>query len=604
MRSRFGNGGEGATPAGQDDRSLAAAAAALTASGGSVTVGDSPDLLRKVLALAPVGVALLDERLRWQYLNAAFTTATGLRRADLLGRPVAATAFAGAAGTLRRVLADGRDREHATGGPDGAGAPVPAGLRVRYRPLEAGGHVTGVVVVVLDDPGPEQELRRELAQARARLALLDAATERIGTTLDVDTTCAELASFAVPRLAELVTVDVLPPDSPARPGRTRGLRLHRAAAHCTGSLRTAVTEPARPGESVRYRDGSAAARALAAGVAVLADVPTDGQLADAAPDPASLAAYRAAGLTSLLAVPLAARGQLVGLLTLARTAASPGFTPEEAALIGDLAARAATSVDNARRYARSQGIALELQRALLSEPGNPHQNIELSARYLPSGTSSVVGGDWYETVRLPFGRTLLVMGDVMGHGVEAAVDMSTYRSTLRDVAGMDLPPHRILRQLDTVIAANDSARPATCLLALADPGRNRWTLSSAGHLPPALIAPGRPTELLQIPTGPPLGTGLGGYEQATRELLPGETLLLYTDGLVERRDEDIDVSLARLAALRLPAAGELDDLLDAVLHALAPTGPTAPAAEDDIAVLAARPRARQDGPAPGATVLR
>ncbi|MFD0351113.1 PP2C family protein-serine/threonine phosphatase [Kitasatospora aburaviensis] len=207
----------------------------------------------------------------------------------------------------------------------------------------------------------------------------------------------------------------------------------------------------------------------------------------------------------------------------------------------------------------------------------------------------MVGGDWYETVRLPFGRTLLVMGDVMGHGVEAAVDMSTYRSTLRDVAGMDLPPHRILRQLDTVIAANESARPATCLLALADPGRGRWTLSSAGHLPPALIAPGRPTELLQIPTGPPLGTGLGGYEQTARELRVGETLLMYTDGLVERRDEDIDVSLERLAALRLPAEGELDDLLDAVLHALAPAGPSAPSAEDDIAVLAARPRPRPEG---------
>lgn len=295
-------------------------------------------------------------------------------------------------------------------------------------------------------------------------------------------------------------------------------------------------------------------------------------------------------MRSLLVVPLTARGHLVGLLTLARTAASPGFTPDEAVLIGDLAGRAAADIDNARRYTRSQGIALELQRALLSEPGSPHQNLELASRYLPSGTSSVVGGDWYETVRLPFGRTLLVMGDVMGHGVEAAVDMSTYRSTLRDVAGMDLPPHRILRQLDTVIAANESARPATCLLALADPGRGRWTLSSAGHLPPALIAPDRPNELLRIPTGPPLGTGLGGYEQATRELLPGQTLLLYTDGLVERRGEDIDASLDRLAGLRLPAAGELDDLIDAVLHALGPS--TAGPAEDDIAVLAARPRAR------------
>ncbi|MED7955170.1 SpoIIE family protein phosphatase [Streptomyces sp. BE303] len=606
MRFRNGGGGEGATPAGADATAFAAAAAAFAGSGGDLTEGDMPDLLRDLLAVLPAGVAILDEHLRWQYLNAAFATATGLRRADLLGRPVESTSFGGAAGTLRRIVADGRDREHTTGSPEGPGAPVPPGLRVRYRALSAAGHVTGVVVVVLDDPDPVQELRRDLAQTRTRLALLDAAAERIGTTLDVDTTCAELAAFAVPRLADLVTVDLLPTETAVHGHGASGLRLRRAAVGCADRLRGAVAGLAHPGESVRHRDGSAASRALASGVAVLVGPRSPEELADAAPDPASLAAYRAAGVTSVLVVPLTARGRLVGLMTLARAGTAgtgdataptapptaPVFTTDEAVLVGDLAARAATGIDNARRYSHSQGIALDLQRALLSEPGHPHQNLELASRYLPSGTSSVVGGDWYETVRLPFGRTLLVMGDVMGHGVEAAVDMSNYRSTLRDVAGTDLPPHRILRQLDTVIAANESARPATCLLALADPGRRRWTFSSAGHLPPALIAPDRPTELLRIPTGPPLGTGVGGYEQVGRELLPDETLLLYTDGLVERRGEDIDASLARLAALRLPTAGDLDDLLDAVLHALGPYSPGAGPAEDDVAVLAARPRAR------------
>ncbi|MFF7457203.1 SpoIIE family protein phosphatase [Kitasatospora sp. NPDC008115] len=590
MRFRQGGGGQGGTPAGADGTALAAAAAALSARADVTTDGDIPDLPGELLGALPAGVALLDAELRWVYLNPAFTTVTGLRRADLLGRPAETTAFAEAVGTLRRVLADGRDREQVVGGPDGPGAPVPPGLRVRYRPLTAEGRVTGVVVLLLDDPDPVQELRRELAQARTRLALLETAAERIGTTLDVDTTCAELAAFAVPRLAELATVDVLPPDAETRTGRTPGRRFHRAALVCADGLRPAVDRLPRPGESVRHREGSVAARALASGVAVLVAPGTAGELTEAAPDPASAAAYRAAGVTSLLVVPLTARGRMIGLLTLARTAASPGFGPDDAVLVGDLAARAATGIDNARRYSRSQSIALDLQRALLSEPGHPHQNLELASRYLPSGSSSVVGGDWYETVRLPFGRTLLVMGDVMGHGVEAAVDMSGYRATLRDVAETDLPPHRILRQLDTVIAANESARPATCLLALADPGRGRWTFSSAGHLPPALVAPGRPTELLRVPTGPPLGTGLGGYQQCDRELRPDETLLLYTDGLVERRGEDIDASLARLAALRLPAAGPLDDLLDAALHGVGP-GVGCPA-EDDIAVLAARPRHR------------
>nr|BFD95402.1 hypothetical protein KitaXyl93_67620 [Kitasatospora sp. Xyl93] len=602
MHFRHGNRAEGPRPAKPDPRSLAAAAAALAARLGAITGGDSggdsgddrggnsggdddPDRLREVLAAAPVGVALLDERLRWRYLNAAFTTATGLRRADLLGRAAGTTAFAGALGILRRVLADGRDREHATGGPDGAGAPVPPGLRVRYRALRHSGRTTGVVVVVLDDPDPARERLRELERARARLALLDAATERIGTTLELGTTGAELAAFAVPRLADLATVDVLPPEAePARAGHGVARRLHRVGARSAPALTAALAGLPRPGESIRHREGSAAARSLAGGVAVL---PEPGP-ADACP----------AGTASLLVLPLAARGRLIGLLTLGRTAATPAFTPDDAALLGDLAARAATALDNARRFARSQGIALELQRALLSEPGNPHQNLSLASRYLPSGSASVVGGDWFETVRLPFGRTLLAMGDVMGHGVEAAVDMSHYRSALRDLAGMDLPPHRILRQLDNVVSADDSARPATCLLALADPGRGRWTFSSAGHLPPALIAPDRPTELLRVPTGPPLGTGLGGYQQTAHPLLPDQTLLLYTDGLVERRGEDIDVSLGRLAALRLPATGDLDDLLDAVLASLAPAQAQdqalapAQAVEDDIALLVARPRQR------------
>ena len=228
-------------------------------------------------------------------------------------------------------------------------------------------------------------------------------------------------------------------------------------------------------------------------------------------------------------------------------------------------------------------MTLELQRALLVEPGRPHSNLDVAARYLPSGNRTLVGGDWYEIVRLPFGRTLLVMGDVMGHGLEAAVDMSIYRSAIRDAGGMDLPPHGILRHLDTLISKDETARPATCLLGVADPNRGRWTFASAGHLPPALFAPGRPTELVKIPTGPPLGTGIGGYEQIIVDLRADQVLLIYTDGLVERRGEDIDVSLARLASLPLPASGGLEDLLDDALRLVAPA-----AVEDDIAILAAR----------------
>ncbi|WP_344340591.1 PAS domain-containing protein, partial [Kitasatospora putterlickiae] len=302
---RFGHdgGGEGGTPAGADGAALTAAAAALAARGFGTTDSNASEALGGVLGVLPAGVALLDAELRWVYLNAAFTTVTGLRRADLLGRPAEATAFAEAVGTLRRVLADGRDREGVSGGPDGPDAPLPPGLRVRYRALTAEGRVTGVLVLLLDDPDPVQELRRELTRARTRLALLETAAERIGTTLDVDTTCAELASFAVPRLAELATVDVLPPDADAhtdRTGRTGhipGRRFRRAALGCADGLRPAMDRLPRPGESVRHREGSVAARALASGVAVPVAPGTAEELTGAAPDPASAAAYRAAGVT-------------------------------------------------------------------------------------------------------------------------------------------------------------------------------------------------------------------------------------------------------------------------------------------------------------------
>ncbi|WP_035851362.1 SpoIIE family protein phosphatase [Kitasatospora azatica] len=510
-------------------------------------------LLREVIDVAPVGIALLDPELRWVHANPAFLEYTGTRPAELLGEPLAATELRAAAPVLSRALSSGSD---------GQEFPQRPGLQLFGRRLEPEGTVAGVLAFVW----PED-------QSRARLALLKTAAERIGSTLDADTTCAELARFAVTNgLADLVLVD-LPASGHAVAGGG-SVRMHRAALAVAPHLDLAVGELAQPGEGVRYGEGAAAARSLAAGRTVLGEAEA---LAGAA--------------TRMLAVPLIARGRTVGVLSLARSAGRPAegrgaeFGADDLVLIEDLAGHAALSIDNALRYTRSQGVALELQRALLAEPANPHPNLQLATRYLPSGSSSVVGGDWYEAVRLPFGRTLLVIGDVMGHGVEAAVDMSTYRSMLRYTASMDLPPHRILRQLDALISENDTARPATCLLALADPNRRRWTFASAGHLPPALITPDRPTELVELPVGPPLGSGLADYEQLARPLLPEQVLLLYTDGLVERRHEDIDTSLARLADLPLPAAGDLEELLDTVLHHLATTP-----AQDDTALLAARAR--------------
>ncbi|MER6127110.1 PP2C family protein-serine/threonine phosphatase [Streptomyces sp. NPDC001795] len=167
--------------------------------------------------------------------------------------------------------------------------------------------------------------------------------------------------------------------------------------------------------------------------------------------------------------------------------------------------------------------------------------------------------------------------------MEAAVDMNAYRSSLRYIASADLPPHRVLRQLDEVASGGPDRRPATCLIGQIDPNRGQVTFAGAGHLPPAVVDGQGRTTLLPVQVGPPLGTGLGGYEPATHRLDSAQTLLLFTDGLVERRGEDIDESLHRLADVGFEAGSGVEDVLDTVLARL-----DAGHAEDDVAVLAAQ----------------
>lgn len=379
------------------------------------------------------------------------------------------------------------------------------------------------------------------AGAPSPLGVLRSVVARIGTTLDEDTTYAELT---------------------------------REAA---GQMGAAVAVLRRRGEAHQ------AYEAVSGNAAVLPDVRWAAAMERETPGPGEGGSVPAAsdGHRSVLCLPLAVDAHRYGTLVCAREGTP--FTRRETELVAFLAERAASAIRHAREYEAVSDIAGRLQRALLAEPGRPHPNLDVASRYLPVGQRALVGGDWCETVRLHFGRTLLVVGDVMGHGLEAAVDMSVYRSALRYIASSDLPPHRVLRQLDDSASREPDRRPATCLIACVDPVRRLVTLASAGHLPPALIDGQGRVSLLPVPVGPPLGTGLGGYEAATYRLDPSQTLMLFTDGLVERRGEDIDRSLDRLAGLVFSAAAGVEDVLDTVLARL-----DARDAEDDVAVLAAR----------------
>ncbi|MET9606751.1 PP2C family protein-serine/threonine phosphatase [Streptomyces sp. NPDC006512] len=372
------------------------------------------------------------------------------------------------------------------------------------------------------------------------------ALEAIGTTDDERTTCRELAAFLFRTLCDAAAVDV-----------TVEGRTERVAVAGVGHLLRDPLQGGRP--AVRAVDEGHPLRSwtLRPGSA-----PVHG-----------------------LSVALARQGTSYGTVLAVRT--GTGFTDAEAAALHFAARVTAVHVRHARRLAATESVALNLQRALVADPGRPHPNLLVAGRYLPVGTSALVGGDWFETVRLHFGRTLLVVGDVMGHGLDAAVDMNAYRSTLREVASTDLAPHRVLRQLDALVAEDPARRPATCLLVRVDPARGTAVYASAGHLPPAVFAADGTGRLVDVPVGPPLGTGLGGYESVAHPLGEEDTLLLYTDGMVERRGEDIDASLARLTALRIPAGGGVAEAADAVVAGL-----DAQHAEDDVAVLAARIRAR------------
>ena len=453
------------------------------------------------------------------------------------------------------------------------------------RSERAGAGLGGGEAVRVPASHSAEDLRALLAD-RDRLALLNEAADRIGTSLDLEATCAELAQFAVVRFADLAIVELLPPEAMPS-GLTVGpgpLRTQCTAMEAVPGL----LHPGTPGvgEWVRHRPGCPTAQCLVSGRAFLVDHRRSGRNGVRAGEDCSCEA--GAGAAAMLVVPLRANDRLIGVLSLLRPDAASfrddTSLEDDTATVQAVADRAGRSIDNARRHALAQDLTMELQRALLADPGTPHANLELASRYLPCGSSAMVGGDWVETIRLSFGRTLLVIGDVMGHGVEAAVDMSSYRTLLRYVAATDLPPHRILRQLDHLTAQSDATRPATCLLALVEPARHRATFASAGHLPPTLFRSEGPAELLAVPTGPPLGTGLGDYEAVVHPLGPEEVLMLYTDGLVERRTEDIDASLARLTHLRHRHQGApLEDLLDHVLATVVPAVP-----DDDIAVLAAR----------------
>ncbi|MFF0223009.1 SpoIIE family protein phosphatase [Streptomyces sp. NPDC004629] len=546
-------------------------------------------LSERMVTQSPIGLAVLDTELRYVSVNPALIRINGIPAEELLGRMphevlplLDSDALENA---LRRVLETGCPLvDQATVGRTPADPGQEHAWSVSlYRLEDAMGRVLGVAASVVDIT-EQYRARVETEAARRRLAVVADASARIGTTLDLNRTARELADVAVPELADIAAVDLLDAVVEGRrstlgPAESAVIRpLAVRAERETDALRAA--DP--PGEPVRYAPDRLVTACVRTGNPVVVPRVTDGDLDRIARSPEAAALLRRAGVHSYLAVPLIARGEVLGALDLKRAGNPLPFGEDDVLLARELAARAAVQIDNARWYQNARDTALTLQRSLL--PGRPAvtTGLEVASRYQPAGAAVEVGGDWFDVIPLEGGRTALVVGDVMGSGIGAAATMGRLRTATATLASLGLDPDVLLRHLDKIAAGPDHSI-ATCVYAVHDPRLGQCRIANAGHLPPVRVRAGQPPELLALPTGVPLGVGGVAFSTTAVDFAPGDRLVFYTDGLVETRRHSLDERLAALLALLEGPDRPLEDVCDLLLQTL-----HHPDNHDDVALLIAR----------------
>lgn len=571
-----------------------------------------------IFGQSPFGFLLIDSDLRVRRANHRFASLfggtpddhRGRGVHDYLSRPEAERVTA----TLRRVLESGDSITdmHITGFLPGSDERRHWSINL-YRVHSGSGRPIGIAWLGLDITA-RRAAAREAAAARRNLALLNEAGARIGNSLDLETTARELLDVVVPGFCDLATVDLY-----------QGLL---AGDETPPGLADGSAEVRRVAFASAVSDAPFVGGGASVAVGAVHHYPFNSPCADAlrTARPQFVPGEEGGLVQSTLAVPMVAHDTVVGLAQFARTKGSEPFGERDRDLAVELAARAAVCIDNARLYRREHERALILQRSLLP-PGDPvASGLDIACRYLPGNAASdrpsEVGGDWFDVIELPGHRTALVVGDVMGRGLRAAVAMGELRSAVRTLALLDLEPAEVLSALDEIArglgapggvqqATRAARRPreadlsevylATCVYAVYDSVTRRCTFANAGHLPPVLVEPGEAALMLDVPPGMPLGVGGEPFEEVEVELPEGALLALYTDGLVESRDHPLDEGLeafvgaltdpARPSPGHQPPAAErradrypnLEDVCDHVLNTL-----DSHHGEDDIALLMAR----------------
>jgi GAF domain-containing protein len=457
---------------------------------------------------------------------------------------------------------DERDRRW----PELAGAPSPSEANV-VLPLRARGATRGVLSIGFAEArsfAPAelaglQQVADLCATALDRAELFDAEREArqlvqflsdagavLAGSLEPERIVALVADLAVPRLGDWCSVHL--PDGPW---------LRRAAVNIAGDAPLASR---LVGTALRADDGSPVSRCFHEGTIVVSPELTNRGLAAAHPGDV-LPGVLALGLVDAVTAPVLNRGRVLGVLTVASRAGHRSRSELFVQAVSELAARVGAALETAQRFSTEQAVSRELAAALLPTT-TPHlRGFALEARYLPA--TGDVCGDWYEAHRLPDGRLLVGIGDAAGHGVAAAALMAELRYGARALAAVARSPGELLHELGTAMALGE--RYATALYFVIDPVTLVATWASAGHLPALLVPNGGRPRFLREHSGPPLGCPPTAWPDRVLTLAPGDTVVLYTDGVVERRGAALDKGMRQLAAVgarrRQVSAAALADLL-------------------------------------------
>ena len=414
----------------------------------------------------------------------------------------------------------------------------------------------------------EEEARRQ----SARLLFLADASSELASSLDYQATLKKVAQLAVPSFADWCAIDLV----------DDGRQIRLAVEHVDPDKVRLAREIAE-----RYPSDpdapNGAWQVMRTGVSQLIPEVTDEMLVAGAIDDEHLRIARELGLRSALTVPLVARERVLGVLTWVSAESDVHYTEHDLAFAENLAKRAAIAIDNAELHSETLEAAVRLQHAVLPDRMPHVDGWELASYYSPAGRTEV-GGDFFDAIPIDDGRLALFVGDVMGRGVHAAAAMAQMRAAVRAYAAVDPTPAMVMTNLDRMFAQFPSDQLVTLVYLVVDPARDELVVANAGHPAPVLLRADGTTEQLPDADGCPLGVLVQDRVARTLPMRAGDTVLLFTDGLIERRDEDIDIGQKKvLHALPMLAQTDLGGALERLVVSL-----REPALDDDVAAIVAR----------------